>query len=100
MAKTVQGNRESTHAQGAQAHQAEQSNEVSKAVTHRMFARVGRECHSSRSRAASCAMTDREQLHYDYLIVGAGPSGLACALRLRQLRAEASIAVLEKGSSV
>jgi electron-transferring-flavoprotein dehydrogenase len=45
-------------------------------------------------------MTDREQLHYDYLIVGAGPSGLACALRLRQLRAEASIAVLEKGSSV
>ena len=45
-------------------------------------------------------MTDREQLHYDFLIVGAGPSGLACALRLRQLRAEASIAVLEKGSSV
>jgi electron-transferring-flavoprotein dehydrogenase len=45
-------------------------------------------------------MTDREQLHYEFLIVGAGPSGLACALRLRQLRPTASIGVLEKGSTV
>jgi electron-transferring-flavoprotein dehydrogenase len=42
----------------------------------------------------------RDQLHYDYLIVGAGPAGLACALRLRQLHQAASIGVLEKGSSV
>ena len=45
-------------------------------------------------------MSDREQMHYDFVIVGAGPSGLACALRLKQLRAEASICVLEKGSTV
>ncbi len=45
-------------------------------------------------------MSERDQLQYDYLIVGAGPSGLACALRLKQLRREASVCVLEKGSTV
>ena len=45
-------------------------------------------------------MTERDQLQYDYLIVGAGPSGLACALRLKQLRPAASICVLEKASTV
>ena len=45
-------------------------------------------------------MSDREQMQYDFVVVGAGPSGLACALRLKQLKPTASICVLEKGSIV
>ena len=43
---------------------------------------------------------DREQLSTQVLIVGAGPSGLACAIRLKQLNPEVQIVVLEKGSEV
>jgi electron-transferring-flavoprotein dehydrogenase len=45
-------------------------------------------------------MSDSEQMQYDFVIVGAGPAGLACALRLKQLKSDASICVLEKGSTV
>jgi electron-transferring-flavoprotein dehydrogenase len=45
-------------------------------------------------------MSDSEQMQYDFVIVGAGPSGLACALRLKQLKPDATICVLEKGSTV
>src|SRR5580658_11249854 len=45
-------------------------------------------------------MSEREQMQYDFVIVGAGPAGLACALRLKQLKPEASICVLEKGSTI
>ena len=34
------------------------------------------------------------------MIVGAGPAGLACAIRLKQLNAETNICVLEKASAV
>ncbi len=44
----------------------------------------------------------RESMEFDIVVVGAGPAGLATAIRLRQLAAEhgreASVCVLEKGS--
>jgi len=41
-----------------------------------------------------------EELAYDCVIVGAGPAGLAAAIRLKQLEPNTSVAVLEKGSVV
>ncbi|MBN8508583.1 MAG: electron transfer flavoprotein-ubiquinone oxidoreductase [Burkholderiales bacterium] len=40
----------------------------------------------------------REAMAYDVVVVGAGPAGLATAIRLKQLNADASVVVLEKGS--
>src|ERR1700757_3764145 len=42
----------------------------------------------------------RESMEFDIVIVGAGPSGLAAAIRLKQLNADLSIVVVEKGSEV
>ncbi len=47
---------------------------------------------------------ERESMDFDVVIVGAGPAGLAAAIRIKQLAAETgqdvSVVVLEKGSEV
>ena len=49
-------------------------------------------------------LPEREGMDYDVVIVGAGPAGLAAAIRLKQLAAEkgheVSVVVVEKGSEV
>ena len=43
----------------------------------------------------------RESMEFDVVIVGAGPSGLSAAIRLKQLdRRELTVCVLEKGSEI
>ncbi len=45
-------------------------------------------------------MPERESMEFDVVIVGAGPAGLAAAIRLKQVNPELSVVVLEKGAEV
>jgi electron-transferring-flavoprotein dehydrogenase len=45
-------------------------------------------------------MSERESMEFDVLVVGAGPSGLAAAIRLKQVSPDLSVCVVEKGSEV
>jgi electron-transferring-flavoprotein dehydrogenase len=45
-------------------------------------------------------MSEREAMPYDVVIVGAGPAGLAAAIRLKQINSDLSVCILEKGSEV
>lgn len=45
-------------------------------------------------------MTDRDVMSYDVCIVGAGPAGLACAIRLKQAQPELTVCVLEKAAQL
>jgi electron-transferring-flavoprotein dehydrogenase len=42
----------------------------------------------------------REAMEFDVLIVGAGPAGLAAAIRLKQVAPEANVCLIEKGSEI
>jgi electron-transferring-flavoprotein dehydrogenase len=46
------------------------------------------------------SMSEREIMEYDVIIVGAGPAGLSCAIRLKQLKPELKVAVIEKSSEI
>ncbi|WP_273512160.1 electron transfer flavoprotein-ubiquinone oxidoreductase [Phreatobacter oligotrophus] len=50
--------------------------------------------------AEAMDLPEREGMDYDVVIVGAGPAGLAAAIRLKQIDENLSVVVVEKGSEV
>jgi electron-transferring-flavoprotein dehydrogenase len=52
------------------------------------------------SAAVDSNAVERDVMEYDIAVVGGGPAGLACAIRLKQLKPETNICVLEKASAI
>jgi electron-transferring-flavoprotein dehydrogenase len=52
------------------------------------------------SSAVDTNAVERDVMEYDVAIVGGGPAGLSCAIRLKQLKPDTNICVLEKASAV
>ena len=49
---------------------------------------------------ASSDANERDAMEYDVVAVGAGPAGLAFAIRLKQLKPQLSVCVIEKGATI
>src|ERR1700674_2395428 len=71
--------------------------------------RNNRRTHSAAAARRGQAVTDassaagaieRDVMQYDVVIVGAGPAGLACAIRLKQLKPAINVCVLEKAAAI
>jgi len=45
-------------------------------------------------------MSNKEVMEYDVVIVGGGPSGLSTAIKLKQLKSDLNVCLLEKGSEI
>ena len=45
-------------------------------------------------------MSERETMEYDVIVVGAGPAGLSFAIRMKQLKPEITVCVIEKASTI
>ena len=50
--------------------------------------------------AQDSEMSERETMQYDVITVGAGPAGLAFAIRLKQLKPDLTVCVIEKASTI
>src|SRR5215468_9962520 len=67
----------------------------------RCYSPAGRICRLALEKAMSAEeLPAREAMEFDVVIVGAGPAGLAAAIRLKQLSPDTTVVVVEKGSEV